>query len=456
MGYLYIIGALVILWMINFSIVTSLADAKKIKRITIAHYAFLPVYGIFKVKNMDTGFYNQGLIKKRFSGKELALMIVKFVLVVMIFVWALTNLNSEIVLLKMLASAVVIAMVFVNQSITHSIADNRGQNKFFAGLLGFIPLLSIAYYLIMPSKRNILEQTVRKQYSGKEILGRLFIYGELIMLSFVVLVPVIYIIGTALTDASDIPYRLWPEEVSFRNFEILWTQKWFKIGAVEPTKVWFLEWFKNTITIAVINMVASVLFITGAAYVFSRFKFKGKKFGLLTIMIMQMFPTFLGLVAMYILFDTFGLLNKPLALVIVYTAGAIPFNVWLIKGYLQGIPKDLDESATIDGANKIQIFFKIILPLSLPILTFVAVGQFMAPWLDYILPSYILRGTGADASKGWTIAIGLFRFLEAGNSLYRPTLFAAGALVIAVPITILYVAFQKYLIEGMTAGATKG
>jgi arabinogalactan oligomer/maltooligosaccharide transport system permease protein len=456
MGYLYIIGALVILWMINFSIVTSLADAKKIKRITIAHYAFLPVYGIFKVKNMDTGFYNKDLIKKRFSGKELALMIVKFVLVVMIFVWALTNLNSEIVLLKMLASAVVIAMVFVNQSITHSIADNRGQNKFFAGLLGFIPLLSIAYYLIMPSKRNILEQTVRKQYSVKEILGRLFIYGELIMLSFVVLVPVIYIIGTALTDASDIPYRLWPEEVSFRNFEILWTQKWFKIGAVEPTKVWFLEWFKNTITIAVINMVASVLFITGAAYVFSRFKFKGKKFGLLTIMIMQMFPTFLGLVAMYILFDTFGLLNKPLALVIVYTAGAIPFNVWLIKGYLQGIPKDLDESATIDGANKIQIFFKIILPLSLPILTFVAVGQFMAPWLDYILPSYILRGTGADASKGWTIAIGLFRFLEAGNSLYRPTLFAAGALVIAVPITILYVAFQKYLIEGMTAGATKG
>lgn len=452
----YIFGILIVAMMINFSVTMTFADAKKIKRITVAKQAFIPVYGPMQVSKITSEFNNPGLIAKRLNTKEVILMTIKFLVLVLTFIWALTQINSDIVLLKMFAVLVLLVLMFVNQSVTHSIADNRGQNTIIAGLLGFIPLLSVGYYLLVPSKRNILEQTVRKQYSVKELLGRGVIYAEMIMLAFVVLVPVIYIIGTALTNSSEIPYRLWPEEVSFKNFEILWTQKWFKVGQIEPTRVWFIEWFKNTIVIAIVNMIASVLFITGAAYVFSRFKFKGKKFGLLTIMIMQMFPTFLGLVAMYILFDTFGLLNKPLALVIIYTAGAIPFNVWLIKGYLQGIPKDLDESATIDGANKLQIFFKIILPLSLPILTFVAVGQFMAPWLDYILPSYILRGTGANASKGWTIAIGLFRFLESGNSLYRPTLFAAGALVIAVPITILYIAFQKYLIEGMTAGATKG
>lgn len=453
---LYIVGLLVVLFMMNFSVVTSVADAKKIKRQDVVVLALVPVYGILKVLKLEAVELNPGLLKQRLNAKYLLLTALKFTIIVFLFVWALTNLNSNIVLLKMFAALVVIVMVFINQSVTHSIADNRGQNTFFAGLMGFLPLISIGFYLLIPSKRNILEQTVRKQYSVRELFGRAVIYTEMTLLAFLVLVPVIYIIGTALTDSSEIPYRLWPENVSFRNFEILTSQRWLKAGQAEPTKVYFIEWFKNTLLIAVVNMIASVLLITGSAYVFSRFKFKGKKFGLLSIMILQMFPTFLSLIAMYILFDTFGLLNKPLALVMVYTAGAIPFNIWLIKGYLQGVPKDLDESATIDGANKVQIFFKIILPLSLPIITFVAVGQFMAPWLDYILPSYILSGTGADASKGWTIAIGLFRFLEAGNSLYRPTLFAAGALVIAVPITVLYVTFQKYLIEGMTAGATKG
>ncbi|HKL61275.1 MAG TPA: sugar ABC transporter permease [Acholeplasma sp.] len=453
---LYIAAIIVIVWMLNFSLVTSIADAKHIKRQEIVIEALVPIYGVVKILKAQGTAVNEAMLKKTLNHSYLAKTVLKFSVIVFLFTWALTELMSSVVLIKMFAALVVIVMVFVNQSVTHSIADNRGQNTFFAGLMGFIPLVSIAFYLLAPSKRNILEQTVKKQYSVKELLGRAFIYTEITFLAFLVLVPVIYIVGTALTDSSEIPYRLWPKEVSFKNFEILTSQRWLKPGQVEPTKVYFLEWFKNTLMIAVVNMIASVLLITGSAYVFSRFKFKGKKFGLLSIMILQMFPTFLSLVAMYILFDTFGLLNQPMALVMIYTAGAIPFNIWLIKGYLQGIPKDLDESATIDGANKVQIFFKIILPLSLPIITFVAVGQFMAPWLDYILPSYILSGTGANASKGWTIAIGLFRFLEAGNSLYRPTLFAAGALVIAVPITILYISFQKYLIEGMTAGATKG
>jgi arabinogalactan oligomer/maltooligosaccharide transport system permease protein len=163
-----------------------------------------------------------------------------------------------------------------------------------------------------------------------------------------------------------------------------------------------------------------------------------------------MFPSFLGLIAIFTLFQTFGLLDQPLALVIIYTAGAIPFNVWLIKGYLQGVPKELDESAKIDGANKLQIFFRIIVPLSVPIISFVAVTQFMAPWLDYILPSFVI-----ESEEKWTLAVGIFRFINDQARINYPA-FSAAAILVAVPITVLYVVFQRYLIEGITAGANKG
>jgi arabinogalactan oligomer/maltooligosaccharide transport system permease protein len=197
-------------------------------------------------------------------------------------------------------------------------------------------------------------------------------------------------------------------------------------------------------------MIGAVLFVTGTAYVFARYKFKGKKAGLLTILVLQMFPTFLSLIAIFTLFQTFGLTNQPLALVIIYVAGGIPFNIWLIKGYLMNIPKELDESAKIDGANKIQIFFKIILPLSVPIISFVAVTQFMAPWMDYILPSFLI----IDSEK-WTLAVGIFEFINDPADTNYPA-FAAAAMIVAIPITTLYVVFQRYLIEGITAGANKG
>jgi arabinogalactan oligomer/maltooligosaccharide transport system permease protein len=205
-------------------------------------------------------------------------------------------------------------------------------------------------------------------------------------------------------------------------------------------------------------MVLGVIFITGAGYVFARFKFKGKKAGLMGILVLQVFPSFMGIIAMFVLFQTFGLLGKPTYLTILYVGGSIPGNIWLIKGYLSQIPKDLDESAMLDGASKWQIFFKIILPLAVPILSFVAVGQFMAPWMDYILPRLLLDvqiNPEIEVSKQWTLAVGLFSLISNPRSSSYTT-FAAGALIVAVPITVLYMIFQRYLIEGITAGATKG
>lgn len=437
--------------MVNYSLVMNMANQNNQLRKEALPYAFLPAAGVMIYKKKELS--NLSAI---INGKPYVKQLLNYG-VILGYLWlSIYMYQHQWMIVNMLGILFLAVSLFVHQSVTVSIADKRGYNLIKAGLIGLVPIAGLVYYLVLPSRRNIIESTVKKTYSFKELFGRFFIYTEMSVLVFVVLVPIIYILGAALTNSSEIPYTIWPSEISWRNFDILFSQTWERAGTTTTINVYYLLWFKNTLMIAVVNMILSVLFITGAAYVFARFRFKGKKFGLLAIMVLQMFPTFLGLVAIYTLFDTLGLLGKPLALVIIYTGGAVPFNIWLIKGFMQGIPKDLDESATIDGANKIQIFFKIILPLSLPIVTFVAVGQFMGPWLDYILPSYILRGTGAEASKNWTLAVGLFRFLQQGDPMYRPTLFAAGALLIAIPITILYVTFQKYLIEGITAGASKG
>jgi arabinogalactan oligomer/maltooligosaccharide transport system permease protein len=169
----------------------------------------------------------------------------------------------------------------------------------------------------------------------------------------------------------------------------------------------------------------------------------------------------MGLIAMYVLFWRFGILGQPRMLSILYIGGSIPGNLWLIKGFLTQIPKDLDESAMIDGANKFQIFIWIILPLAIPILTFVAVSMFMGPWMDYMLPGYLLQfkpegaPTDYDVQTQWTLAVGLFKFINDLN-LQNYSAFAAGALLVGLPITILYMVFQRYLIEGIMAGATKG
>lgn len=273
---------------------------------------------------------------------------------------------------------------------------------------------------------------------GRGLLTTL-IYLLLTLIALIVLFPIIWIMGssfgesTGLANATPIP----------KNPTIIHYQELF-----EKTK--FSLWYWNTLKIALLNMVLSIFLSTSAAYVFSRFKFKGKKFGMIAMLVLQMFPSFMGMIAIYILFLNFGLLDNHLGLVLVYAAGQIPFNTWLIKGYLGAVPKSLDESAMIDGATKTQVFFKIILPLSKPILTFVALTQFMVPWMDFILPRLLI-----SSNEKKTLAIGLFDLIK-GQTNQNFTMFAAGAVLVAVPITILYVVLQKYVIQGVTAGANKG
>jgi arabinogalactan oligomer/maltooligosaccharide transport system permease protein len=340
-----------------------------------------------------------------------------------------------------------ISLIFAHSAVTADIYAHKGYPPFRGALMGLVPGYGIYHALHLPDKKQVLVGAYRQVFSFKEIALKLITFLYLTLAVFFVLFPIVYLISASFTNVSELPTTLFPPAhlASFQNY----------IDLFEGD---FLFWYKNTLIIAVLNMVLGVIFITGAGYVFARFKFKGKKAGLMGILVLQVFPSFMGLIAMFTLFQTFGLLGKPTALTILYVGGSVPGNIWLIKGYLSQIPKDLDESAMLDGASKAQIFFKIILPLAVPILSFVAVGQFMAPWMDYMLPRLLLDiqiDPNVPVSQQWTLAVGLFSMISnPRDSSY--TTFAAGALIVAVPITILYMVFQRFLIEGITAGATKG
>jgi arabinogalactan oligomer/maltooligosaccharide transport system permease protein len=353
-------------------------------------------------------------------------------------------------LLLLLLILVLGGIYFTLQSLTVDLADKKGYNKFSAGLWGLIPVVGLVYYWKKPKKRNTSDQSIKNTFKFNNILPKFLVVSEILVVAIIVIIPVIYIFGLALSNIkTDMLTTIWPKEVSFGAFEYLFKE------------TNFMKWYGNTFKIALINMFVGTVLITGAAYVFARFSFKGKKSGLLSLLVLQAFPSFMGLIAMYVLFWKFGLLGKPTALTILYIGGSIPGNLWLIKGFLSNIPKDLDESAMIDGANKLQIFLKIILPLSVPILTFVAVSMFMSPWMDYMLPGYLLNfyPKGApvdyDVTTQWTLAVGLFKFVNDTQYMHYSA-FAAGALIVGLPITVLYVIFQRYLIEGIMAGATKG
>jgi len=262
---------------------------------------------------------------------------------------------------------------------------------------------------------------------------------ELILVSLIVIIPVIWIVMSSFNEGKGLmTSSILPKKITIDNY----------ISLLRDTD--YLIWFKNSLSIALLNAFVSVILILVTAWVVSRFNFKGRKTGLMTMLILSMFPSFLSMTAIYTLFMTFGLNRTPLSLVLVYSAGAIPYNVWLVKGYLDGIPMSLDEAAYIDGSTKLNTFLKIIIPMSKPIIVYCAVSQFMMPWMDYILPNLLYTG---DSTR--TIAVGLYTMIS-GNENANFTIFAAGAVLIAIPITILYLLFQKYLVEGIAAGADKG
>lgn len=206
----------------------------------------------------------------------------------------------------------------------------------------------------------------------------------------------------------------------------------------------YKKWFLNTLFIASMSCILGTILTILTAYCMSRFRFKSRKALMKTTLVLGMFPSFMGTIAVYLLMAQFNLVNQHWGLILIYSALA-PMGYMVQKGFFDTIPYSIDEAARIDGANNFQVFVKFILPLSKPMLVYTALTSFTWPWSDFILPKMLLKNIDK-----YTVAVGL---MSLGDTEFAR--FAAGAIFIAVPIIILYFCLVKYMINGMSAGAVK-
>ena len=277
-----------------------------------------------------------------------------------------------------------------------------------------------------------------KVKSALELTG---IYAVFAFMAIIIIYPLLWAFGMSLNSGTSLySSTIIPENWSLVHYKWLFT---------DPSSN-YLTWYKNSLIVSTVSAVLSVVMTSLVAYAFSRYKFVGRQSGLYTFLILQMFPVIMAMVALYILLNLVGLLDTLTGLILIYVGGQIPFNAWLVKGYLDTIPRELDEAARMDGAGHMTVFIKIILPMAMPILAVVALFNFMGPLFDFILPSIILR-----SPDNYTLAVGLFNFIsdKFANNFTR---FSAGAILIAVPVSLIYLFLQRFLISGLTSGGTKG
>lgn len=268
-----------------------------------------------------------------------------------------------------------------------------------------------------------------------------FIYLFLAVMFVLIAYPLLWTVMMSINPGTNmLVTKMLPENPTLEHYKWLFT---------DPRSDYVI-WYKNSLLVAFANAIGSVILTSLVAYAFSRYKFIGKKYGLYMFLLLQMFPALMGMVALYILLSTIGLIDSLVGLTLIYLGGQIPFNAWLVKGYFDTIPKELDEAAKMDGAGHLKIFWTIMLPLAKPILAVVALFNFMAPFMDFLLPRIVLT-----SPEKYTLALGLFNFIndQFSNNFTR---FSAGAILIAVPIALVFLLLQRYLISGLTSGATKG
>ncbi|WP_427814859.1 sugar ABC transporter permease (plasmid) [Enterococcus sp. 22-H-5-01] len=269
-----------------------------------------------------------------------------------------------------------------------------------------------------------------------------FVYIILIVLSIIWLFPILWVVLTSFRGegAMSVNYII-PKTYTLRNYKMLFGNHSYP----------FLAWFKNTFFVAIATCIISTFFTVAVAYSVSRIKFKFRNRFLKLALVLNMFPGFMSMIAVYYILKAMNLDGTLTALVIVYSSGAA-LGFYIAKGFFDTIPYSLDESAMIDGATKKDIFLKITLPLSKPIIVYTALMAFMVPWMDFIFAQVIL---GQQKQK-FTVAIGLFTMIQPDkiNQWFMP--FTAGCVLIAVPITLLFMYMQKYYVEGITSGGVKG
>ena len=277
---------------------------------------------------------------------------------------------------------------------------------------------------------------------AKQRISNTVIYAILILMSLIWLIPFICIVlqSFRVETTSQVGYVI-PKQWGLDNYINLFTQ------------TAFVKWYLNTFLIAIVVAVVQTVIQLCMAYTLSRLRFKGRKFLMNMMLILGMFPGFLTMIVLYTVLKDLNLImeNAVPGLILVYVASS-GMGYYVSKGFFDTIPRSLDEAARIDGATRLQVFYKIIMPLSKPIVIYTVLQAFLAPWGDFIFARYISNFNSA----GMNVAVGLWSWLQKDTIAQKYTLFCAGGVIVAIPITILFMSLQKYYVEGVTGGAVKG
>lgn len=286
-----------------------------------------------------------------------------------------------------------------------------------------------------------MKSLTMKSMKTKKKVTNTCVYAILIVLSIIWLLPILWIVLTSFRGEGKafVQYFI-PKQFTFDNYITLFTSPVFK----------FKKWFLNTLIVAICSCVLSTAINLSVAYVMSRLRFRLRKAYMNLALILGMFPGFMTMIAVYYVLKSVGLTQSLLALILVYSAGSAT-TFYIAKGFFDTISKEVDESARIDGATNAQVFTKIVLPLSKPIVVYTALQAFISPWMDFIFARIIM----GDKYDKYTVAIGLWYMTEKENIENYFTVFAAGSVCIAIPITILFIWLQKYYVSGVTSGSIK-
>ncbi len=280
----------------------------------------------------------------------------------------------------------------------------------------------------------------------KRTIGNAITYIVLIVISFVWLFPFVCLFLQSLRSYNEggggmVEYLL-PKQFSLDSYAFLLSEE-----------SQFIRWYGNTLIIAAFVALFQTIVVLCVSYALSRMRFKGRTFLMKFWLILGMFPGFLTMICLYFLLKQFGLTQAGaipgLILIAVASSG---MGYYVIKGYFDTIPKALDEAARIDGASRARVFFTMIIPMSKPIIIYAALVAFMAPWCDYVFASYVAFGY----SDSYNVAVAMQRWVWTNDYQGYFTRFCAGGMLIAVPVTILFICLQKYYVEGVTGGAVKG
>lgn len=282
-----------------------------------------------------------------------------------------------------------------------------------------------------------------RKMSTQRKVSNIFVYVFLSVLALIWVLPIMWVILTSFREESGsfTPYFL-PQGYTVKNYINLLT---------DNTTFNFARWFTNTLFVSVATCVISTFFVLSVSYAMSRLRFKLRKPLMNIALILGMFPGFMSMIAVYYVLKSFGIEQSLLALILVYSAGS-GLGFYVAKGFFDTVPRALDEAAMLDGASRGRIFRKITLPMSKPIIIYTLLTSFTAPWVDYIFASVIM----GDNYENYTVALGLFKMLEKEFIHNYYTQFAAGAVIVSIPIAILFISTQKFYVGGVTGGSVKG